>query len=245
MRFQARVVVTRLILKIRCRHLGVEEKSDSLPLVLGLFPVGADQPFDVHLDALIGSVRIAVPRPPWPGGPLMRRLILFGFSGLVASLAAAALCQAYPDGQLDPPIAPSAPAAVLPSQPSSTGIDDLIVRLEAIKARKEALEREEKETRALLKEKLKALEDRVEKLGVNDPAPACLAPQPAQNPSYAVPVQPAVQPLPGYPPAAPGPTQSYKPVTPVAPPRKGKSVSKPMPPDGDPLPPPAPLPPAR
>jgi hypothetical protein len=65
-------------------------------------------------------------------------------------------------------------------------IDDLLAKLAALKAQKASLERTEKETLTLLKEKLQDQKDRLKKLGVNFgeelPAPV-MVPVPAPAPA--------------------------------------------------------------
>ena len=83
---------------------------------------------------------------------------------------------------------------------------DLLNKLDSLKAQKAALEKAEKETLALLKDKLKQQKDRLKKLGVNveDGPPASpVAPPP---PPLAAPPPGPAQPGPGpRAPAAPGP----------------------------------------
>jgi hypothetical protein len=56
---------------------------------------------------------------------------------------------------------------VPPPPPKAASIDDLLNRLDSLKAQKAALEKAEKETLALLKEMLDQQKDRLKKLGVN------------------------------------------------------------------------------
>jgi hypothetical protein len=78
-----------------------------------------------------------------------------------------------------PPSRAPTPAAATP--PRASTIDDLIARLADIKAKKAALDRAEKETITLLKEKLKQQKERLKKLGVpaednSSPTPVPTAP---------------------------------------------------------------------
>ncbi len=87
-----------------------------------------------------------------------------------------------------PPVGPGGPlmardfrpqAPVRP-EPSALSIDDLLAKLDVIKAQKAALEKSERETVALLKERLEQQRLRLQKLGVT--AEEGVAPQPPARP---------------------------------------------------------------
>jgi hypothetical protein len=132
--------------------------------------------------------------------------LLCGVIGLTALLAVTAVCQDSVPGKSDPspsdlrpedpgsrgplpgPLTPSVPqppqlavpATPLGSSAKPAGVDDLLDKLEGLKAKREAIEREEKATHALLKERLKAQQERIGKLGLVVP-PLCekqAAPEP-------------------------------------------------------------------
>ena len=65
-----------------------------------------------------------------------------------------------PDQPVPPPPAPG-------EQPNRVTIDDLMAKLESIKAQKAALEKAEKEVVARLKQKMKEQQQRLKKLGVS------------------------------------------------------------------------------
>jgi hypothetical protein len=85
-------------------------------------------------------------------------------------LAVAAVCV----GQAPPP-SPTSPAVPFPlvqtpaasAAAKDTSIDELLSRLDAIKAQQEELEKAKKEAVSLLKEKLKQQKQRLQKLGVS------------------------------------------------------------------------------
>jgi hypothetical protein len=85
-----------------------------------------------------------------------------------------------PEGGFPPPTA-EARAPEPPPPAKAATIDDLLNKLHSLKVQKAALEKAEKDTVALLKEKLKQQHDRLKKLGVNveeaPPAPT-VAPLP-------------------------------------------------------------------
>jgi hypothetical protein len=87
---------------------------------------------------------------------------------------------------------PSDPLVSIPPPAKALSIDDLLNKLDSLKAQKAALEKAEKETVELLKEKLRLQKLRLQKLGVNvqedNPAPpvgppASSAPVPPPAPS--------------------------------------------------------------
>jgi hypothetical protein len=103
-------------------------------------------------------------------------------AGLVCGLSAAVLfvtlaaAQPRPDGPERTQVAPPPPPAAIAPAPPPPGVDVLMDRLAAIKAQKAQLEKQEQETVALLREKLKQQKLRLQKLGVE---PQEAAPQPA------------------------------------------------------------------
>jgi hypothetical protein len=106
----------------------------------------------------------------------MKRIFLgCGILAAVCSLTALAQ-QGLPERSL-PPTSPPPAETRLPVPPppaKAVTIDELLNKLDSIKAQKAALERAEKETVTLLKEKLKEQKDRLRKLGVSveEPPPA-------------------------------------------------------------------------
>jgi hypothetical protein len=114
--------------------------------------------------------------------------------GLLASLALVATCQTYQEGPPPPDgynkaligcLKPAEPGDS-PGKPPSPTIDDVIVKLEAIQAKKKALEQEEKEAISLLNELRKAQQKRLEKLGLADTPQATPLPvtQPLPGAAY-------------------------------------------------------------
>jgi hypothetical protein len=119
---------------------------------------------------------------------MKRSTVLWGLSGAVAAtLLAATLVSSQPPATPDvaPPGSPAAevprdtlvpnepplattplPSAPAPKAPPAATIDDLLAKLDTIKAQKAALEKAEKETVATLVEKLKQQRERIKKLGV-------------------------------------------------------------------------------
>jgi hypothetical protein len=91
----------------------------------------------------------------------MRRLYLI-CGILIASLAIAAICQGYQAVPGEITTAPGIPAA-----PAPRSVNEVLDRLEALKARREAIEREEKALVAILRQKLRAQQDRIGKLGIS------------------------------------------------------------------------------
>ncbi|MFO0844242.1 MAG: hypothetical protein U0797_17905 [Gemmataceae bacterium] len=89
---------------------------------------------------------------------------------------------------------PPRPAA----RPGEKTIDELVASLEQIKARRAELDRVEKETVAMLREKLRQQRQRLHKLGVADevpqPPPTCAAPVQPSLSSQAEPVAPQAAP---------------------------------------------------
>jgi hypothetical protein len=98
-----------------------------------------------------------------------------------------------PEGGSPPPPTAEARAPEPPPPAKAATIDDLLNKLDSLKVQKAALEKAEKETVALLKEKLKQQAHRLKKLGVNveeaPPAPA-VAPLPPPAPTVAPPSLP-------------------------------------------------------
>jgi hypothetical protein len=93
--------------------------------------------------------------------------------GVLLAVAAACVGQdprPSPTGSVVPPSV-NQPAAAPALEPHTVAkdksIDELLSRLDAIKAQQEELEKAKKETVALLKERLKQQKQRLQKLGVN------------------------------------------------------------------------------
>ncbi len=110
----------------------------------------------------------------------MRRTHIFcGIGGLIALLAIRAACQGYqqsapvpaPAYSATPPPVDSLPPTQGPPSAKPMGVDDLLDKLEALKAKREAIEREEKATHTLLKARIKVQHERMGKLGVGNPGP--------------------------------------------------------------------------
>ncbi len=113
----------------------------------------------------------------------MRRTRIFcGIGGLIALLGISAACQGYQQSApapapaysaTPPPVDPLDQKQAVSTPPSAKpiGVDDLLDKLEALKAKREAIEREEKATHALLKAKIKVQQERMGKLGVGNPGP--------------------------------------------------------------------------
>jgi hypothetical protein len=144
-----------------------------------------------------------VKRIPILGGVLAALLVLAVV--LVWSLPATAQPSDRPSA--GPPVsAPSSffqqpdPAPATP--PRAASIDDLIGRLADIKAKKAALDKAEKETVALLKDKFKQQKERLKQLGVpvedSAPLPCCTTGSASMPPVYygVTPVVPANMALP-------------------------------------------------
>jgi hypothetical protein len=137
-----------------------------------------------------------VKRIPILGGLLAALLVLAVV--LVSSLPALAQPSAEPSVPVpySVPLVPQPNPAPAP-RPKASSIDDLIAKLADIQARKAALDRAEKETVILLKEKLKQQKERLNKLGVpveeSAPPTCCTA---ASHPVSSAPVivAPAPQP---------------------------------------------------
>jgi hypothetical protein len=114
---------------------------------------------------------------------MLRPRVLCGVIGLTALLAVTAVCQdksarSVPPASraVIPPSVPAPPQLAVPAPPLGTaakpaGVDDPLDKLEGLKAKREAIEREEKATHALLKERLKAQQERIGKLGLGQPVP--------------------------------------------------------------------------
>jgi hypothetical protein len=140
---------------------------------------------------------------------MKRCTVLWVLGGAVAAtlLAATLVCSQQPDasgvapagggpaGQPGTPLPTDEPArtaapppgAGVPKAAPAPTIDDLLARLDSIKAQKAALEKAERETVATLVEKLRQQRERVRKLGVpldeHDGKPAPV-PTPAAGISY-------------------------------------------------------------
>jgi hypothetical protein len=132
----------------------------------------------------------------------MNRVVLCsGVLVLVLVVAAAVARQTPPPSSTEgsiPPRAPSnEPRSSIPVSPTpppakAPSIDDLLNKLDSLKAQKAAIEKAEKETVELLKEKLKQQKHRLQKLGVNveegnriqpaPPPPAPASPPPVGSP---------------------------------------------------------------
>ena len=119
----------------------------------------------------------------------MKRIcIVGGAAGLLVAIVA--ICSQHSEGKQDPryesgmgqPPSP-APLATVSQTPSGNDpvkehntIDDLLRKLDAIKAKKGELDKAEGETIALLREKLKQQEQRLQKLGVIGGGGSCTPP---------------------------------------------------------------------
>jgi len=107
----------------------------------------------------------------------MKRVVFCsGVLVLVLVVAAAVARQSPPpssaEGSLPPRPASneprlSGPASPTPPPAKAPSIDDLLNKLDSLKAQKAALEKAEKETVELLKQKLQEQKHRLQKLGVN------------------------------------------------------------------------------
>ena len=119
-------------------------------------------------------------------------LVLFYLFTLMRIFPGPARAQALPTpGQLpaaDAPISPSFPDSTRPASGSyalpptqqpltsrealqSQGIDQLVEHLNALRAKKAELDRQEKETVSVLREKLKQQKEKLQKLGILDDTP--------------------------------------------------------------------------
>ncbi len=126
----------------------------------------------------------------------MKRIV-FGCSVLVLAVAAACSLPAVARQTPPPALAeggqsprtsnaeprPPDPLVSTPPLAKAPSIDDLLNKLDSLKAQKAALEKAEKETIELLKEKLRQQKLRLQKLGVNvqegNPAPSVAPPAPS------------------------------------------------------------------
>jgi hypothetical protein len=129
-----------------------------------------------------------VKRFPILGGVLAALLVLAVV--LVCSLPALAQPSAAPSVPVSDAVrsCPLPPEAGPATPPMATTIDALIARLADIKAKKAALDKAEKETVTLLKEKLKQQKERLRKLGVpvedTAPLPCCTTGSVTVPPAY-------------------------------------------------------------
>jgi hypothetical protein len=110
---------------------------------------------------------------------MKRNGVLCGVLAVLMFLAVAVAWSLPAGAQPAPPAAPPPAGVVLPvdqavppppapgDQPNRVTIDDLMAKLESIKAQKAALEKAEKEVVARLKQKMKEQQQRLKKLGVS------------------------------------------------------------------------------
>lgn len=100
-----------------------------------------------------------------------------------------------------PPVTPALPDARLPSPPgvpvaaAEKSLDQLLDRLEALRAQKAELERQEQEVVKEIRRKVEKQSDRLQRLGVNDPQ----LPPPPPSVSFAPSVIPALPAVPAAP----------------------------------------------
>jgi hypothetical protein len=120
-------------------------------------------------------------------------LLLVGLVAAQTRPPVAEVCDAPPVMKSSAPIhytANPVPASSVREQPREKGIDELVATLERIKSQKSELDKAEKETAAMLKEKLRQQRQRLEKLGIaEEPQHA-----PVPTTSYAVPIGQATAP---------------------------------------------------
>ena len=108
---------------------------------------------------------------------MCRSRAIYGVGGLIALLCVAAACQGYyPCGPVCAETCATKTASV-----KLAPVNELLDKLEALKAKREAIEQEEKAPRAALMEQLAAQQERLAKLGIvptmpyvipNSPVPA-------------------------------------------------------------------------
>jgi len=102
---------------------------------------------------------------------MLRTAILVGVVGVLASFLTFALAPSIPAKAQDDPPAPSSQ-----ERPKADGVEELLGKLKAIQDQEDDLERAERETVALLKERLREQRERARRLGVDDegdaPTPA-------------------------------------------------------------------------
>lgn len=178
---------------------------------------------------------------------MKRVCTICGICGVTAIFAVTALCQNFdvppPPPNTPPPEthaaklaapypAPRSGKQAKPSHPvKELNVYELVEKLEALKARQEALDAEARETRALLNERFRTLQDRVGKATfaltppMGYPAPPSVDPQPVRpqitepgtgSPSFpprtATPKGPTDEADPQLPPKAAKPTTQRKPI---------------------------------
>jgi flagellar biosynthesis/type III secretory pathway protein FliH len=110
---------------------------------------------------------------------MVRKAVLVGVVGVLASFLAFALAWSIParaqDRKEEDPPRPS----VQERPTKADGVEDLLGKLKAIEDQEDELERAERETAALLKEKLREQRERAKRLGVEEgddpPAARCVS----------------------------------------------------------------------
>jgi hypothetical protein len=108
---------------------------------------------------------------------MVRKAVLVGVVGVFASFLALALAWCLParaqDRKEEGPARPSSQ-----ERPKADGVEELLGKLKAIQDQEDELERAERETAALLKERLREQRERARRLGVGDdddpPAARCV-----------------------------------------------------------------------
>ncbi|MBN9521459.1 hypothetical protein J0H58_23555 [bacterium] len=102
---------------------------------------------------------------------------------------------------IPPPGVPFTPPRPAPADapPAEKSLDQLLDRLEALRAQKAELERQEQEVVKEIRRKVERQSDRLQRLGVNDP----LLSPPSPSVSFAPAVIPTVPSVPAVPPVVP------------------------------------------
>lgn len=114
-------------------------------------------------------------------------------------VAAGGIAYTQPAPQTVPPTLPDARLPSLPGGPVSSSLDQLLDRLEALRAQKADLERQEQEVVKEIRRKVEKQSDRLQRLGVNEP----FVPPPPPSVSFAPTVIPALPAVPAAPPVIP------------------------------------------
>ena len=98
---------------------------------------------------------------------MLRKALLVGVVGVFASLLTFALTWSLPARAQDRK-AEEPPRPCCQERPKADGVEELLVKLKAIQDQEDELERAERETAALLKERLREQRERARRLGVEE-----------------------------------------------------------------------------